>query len=232
MRKAPTRPGPQPPPPTGPDQQSARAQEPIQEEETAKPKRNSNEVELLKVAQPIFGITDRRYRQMADEDIVPRVEKGKIDFVSATKALIDYYRRLSEGQGSFSLTDERTRLTRINADRKELDLKIVQGELIHVDIAMQQWGQVVMTIRSKLLAIPTKLSPLVLGCQNLPEIKETIERSIHEVMSELANPNLKHYARAKLGGDRPHSRDAQASEKAKGKRVGGRKKSPVVRKQR
>ena len=53
-----------------------------------------NQVELEKISKPVFGITSRRYRQMANDEIVPAVVKGKIDFVAASKALIEYYRTL------------------------------------------------------------------------------------------------------------------------------------------
>ena len=78
----------------------------------------ANEVELEKVSKSVFGITSRRYRQMANDEIVPAVVKGKIDFIAASKALIAYYRKLAEGQGSLSLTDVRTRKENARAERE------------------------------------------------------------------------------------------------------------------
>ena len=62
----------------------------------------ANEVELEKVAKSVFGISSRRYRQLANDEIVPPVVKGMIDFVAASKAIIAYYRKLAESQGSLS----------------------------------------------------------------------------------------------------------------------------------
>ncbi len=87
----------------------------------------ANEVSIEKVCKQIFGITPRRYRQLATEGVVPPVVKGKIDFLEAVKALIEYYRKLAAGQGSLTLVDERARLTKIQADMKELELQKKRG---------------------------------------------------------------------------------------------------------
>ena len=150
----------------------------------------ANEVKLEKVSQQVFGISPRRYRQLAADGIVPQVVNGEIDLLRATRDLLDYYRKLLAGQGSLSLTDERVRLTKINADRKELQLQREKGELIETAIAMQVWGDVVMRMRSKLLSIPTKLAGIAVGHQSPVEVKSVVDKYIEEVLSELSNPDL------------------------------------------
>ena len=106
----------------------------------------------------------RRYRQIADEDRVPKVVKGKIlDPMATMTALACYYQKLAEGNGSLSLTDERTRLTRINADKKELELEKARGELLDTAFAQKMWGGVLENIVKKIDIIPSKLPPLAYG---------------------------------------------------------------------
>ncbi len=142
-------------------------------------------VKLDDICKNLFGITPRRYRQLASEGILPPVVKGEIDVAKATRALLDYYRKLLQGQGSLTLTDERARLTKIQADRKELQLQKERGELIHVETAMKMWGSVIQQIRQKLLAIPTKASPILHGAKTIAETKETLEKFIFEVLEEI-----------------------------------------------
>lgn len=142
----------------------------------------------------VFPMTARRYRVLAADGIVPPVVAGKIDFVKATKDLLIYYQKLAAGQGTLTLTDERVRLTKINADRKELQLQKEKGALLHTEKAMQLWGQVAMVIKHKLLALPVKLAPLLIGARTLTEAKAVIDRAIGEVLTEISNPNLKNYA--------------------------------------
>lgn len=151
----------------------------------------ANEQNLETVCKNIFGITSRQYRYLATDGKVPPVVSGKIDFVLATKQLLEYYRKLAAGQGSLSLTDERVRLTKINADRKDLQLQKEKGELLHVDTAMKLWGMVCQNMRGKMLAIPKKLAPLTFGARTIPEIEATVRKAIYECLEEVSEPDLR-----------------------------------------
>ena len=150
----------------------------------------ANEVNLEIASREIFGITSRQYRKHAHEDGAPIVIGGKVNLIQACKWLISYYRALAKGQGSLSLTDERTRLTKINADRKQLQLGREIGGLIDTTEAMRLWGAVCQAVRSKILSMPSKLSPLVLGIKTIPEIKDITEKFAREVLNELSDPDL------------------------------------------
>ena len=54
-------------------------------------------VKLESICEKFFGITSRRYRQLADEGYVPQPERGLVDPLDAAKGLLTYYRELSEG---------------------------------------------------------------------------------------------------------------------------------------
>lgn len=138
----------------------------------------------------------RRYRTLAEEGKVPKLAKGgKVtDPMAAMTALACYYQKLAEGNGSLSLTDERTRLTRINADKKELELEKARGELLDTAFAQKMWGGVLENIVKKIDIIPAKLPPLAYGL-SIPEIKSLTERMIFEVKNEMSNPDLESIAR-------------------------------------
>jgi len=138
----------------------------------------------------------RRYRTLAEEGKVPKLAKGgKVtDPMAAMTALACYYQKLAEGNGSLSLTDERTRLTRINADKKELELEKARGELLDTAFAQKMWGGVLENIVKKIDIIPSKLPPLAYGL-SIPEIKAVTERMIFEIKNEMSNPDLEQIAR-------------------------------------
>ena len=163
----------------------------------------------------------RRYRQIADEGRVPKVVKGKIlDPMATMTALACYYQKLAEGNGSLSLTDERTRLTRINADKKELELEKARGELIDTAFAQKMWGGVLENIVKKIDIIPSKLPPLAFGL-SIPEIKAVTERMIFEVKNEMSNPDLEQIARNT--SNKGIAKFGETSVAPKRKRLGGRK---------
>lgn len=150
----------------------------------------ANELNLEVACKQVIGVSSRRYRQLAADNIVPPITKGEIDILKACKAMLEYYRKLIAGTGSLSLTDERIRLTKINADQKQLNYDKDRGKLIHVDIAMFLWGQVLMRVRQKILAVPVKLPPLIIGEDSITIMKEVIENFMHEVLTELSDVDL------------------------------------------
>lgn len=183
----------------------------------------ANEQNLETVCKQIFGITSRRYRYLANDGKVPAPVSGKIDFVLATKQLLEYYRKLAAGQGSLSLTDERCRLTKINADRKELQLDKERGELLHVDSVMMFTGAVMQNIRNKMLALPKKMSPIVYGSKSIPEVEEVIKKYVYECLTEVSEPDFKSIARMAEG--KGNNRNAKAAEKPNRKPVVRRRKN-------
>lgn len=165
-------------------------------------------------------ITDRHVSRLTAMGILPKTGDPK----QVTAA---YIRHLKTGKGDkANLLEERTRLTRIQADRKELELKVAQGELIQTETAMKLWGGIVQNIRGKLLAMPSKLAPLIIGAKGLPEIKEISEKFIYEVLTELANPSLKKYR----SRDQSNNRDVEAAVTVKRERVGRQKARSIRRK--
>jgi hypothetical protein len=188
----------------------------------------ANMVRLNDICPAILGITSRRYRQLAEEGHVPKPEKGQVDLMPAIREYIGYLQERLRGSGSLSLTDERTRLTKIQADRKEIELLKARGELIPVQDALKVWGAIVMAMKTKIQAAPRKLAPIVFGCTKETEIQEILERNSDEICSELSEPDLRYIAvNAGLAAGRAEGSPAPAQTKttAKRQRVGGPKQS-------
>lgn len=167
-----------------------------------------------------LSLTSRRYRQLAKEGHVPDPVKGMVDAPLALIKLAAYYHQQSSMSGDLSLTDERTRLTRINADKKELELQKAKGELIKTEIAVKLWGGIIVNIKKKLDQIVAKLPPLAYGL-TIPEIKSVTERIIFEVSSEIANPDLGELAR--MDGRKKGVAPVKATGDSKRKPVGRQK---------
>ncbi len=145
----------------------------------------SFKVKSEEVAQPYFGISWRRYRQMAKEGIVPEPDKGIIDFVPAAKGLIDYYRKLAEGSGSLSLTDERTELVKIQRQLKTLELEIKQGELIPRALVLDEFLSRIHAVRSGLMSLPRSLPQMFVGLE-AREIGEILKKEIHGLLEKFS----------------------------------------------
>lgn len=181
----------------------------------------------------LLKLSERRIQQLVKDGIIPRPVKGEYEPIGCIHGYIDYLKKLAAGNGELSLTDERTRLTKYQADLAEIQLKKERGELITSAIAIEAWGRVVSAVRQKLLALSTRLAPVVATTQSLPEIKERIDSATHEVLNELANPDFTEYRNSSLpispghagaSGNQKEPKAVRASPPPHRKPVGGQKK--------
>lgn len=145
----------------------------------------ANPVRIDKLCPDIFGISERRYRQLAKEGIVPPVENGVIDFIVAVKRLMGYYQKLVEGQGSITLVEQRARLTEVMAEKASLELQKMKGDLVSAKEVERIWIAMGQACRSRLISIPVKLSPILAG-RSVIEIKRMLVDSIYEALDELS----------------------------------------------
>ncbi len=84
-------------------------------------------------------------------------------------------------------TVERARLTKAQADEKELQVKILSGDLITREVHIETLSTLVANSRAKLLTIPTKLAQTAIAATNLSEIETEAMELIYEALLELAN---------------------------------------------
>jgi phage terminase Nu1 subunit (DNA packaging protein) len=144
----------------------------------------------------LLKLGERRVQQLVKDGILPRPSKGVYDPIACVHGYIDYLKRLAAGSGELSLSEERTRLTKFQADLAELQLRKASGKLIESKRAAQVWGEIVTAIRQRLLGLASRLAPQVATSQSIPDIKERLDAAIGEVLNELCNPDLEQIARA------------------------------------
>ena len=151
--------------------------------------RLSGYVSLDKVCMYVFGFSSRRYRHYAMEGRLPTPIKGKIDLIQAFRMfrILKDEQILASSKG-VSLTEQRARLTKINADRRELMLLEEKERLLDTDKVIAYTGHIAMKIRAKILAMPTKLSPMLTNRKKVQEIKDIMEKYAYETLEELADP--------------------------------------------
>jgi phage terminase Nu1 subunit (DNA packaging protein) len=145
----------------------------------------ANEIKLDKMCPEVYGISVRRYQQLAKEGLVPPSENGFIDFVASTKALIAYYQKLLQGKGSITLVEENARLTKIKADMAYLDYEKRRGQLLERNEVVRAWSTMIGAAKTKLLAIGVKVTPVLDGLTRA-ERKERIDEIVHESLEDLA----------------------------------------------
>jgi hypothetical protein len=132
------------------------------------------------------------YRYLTDGTIskqcVTNSKPIKLD-VELSDACLDANLASGKTADDSTLLFQKIRLTKINADRKELELQRARGELIETVFAKKMWGEILRRFISRIESIPMKLPPLVYGL-SMPEIKSVTEKLIYEARCELSSPDL------------------------------------------
>lgn len=87
--------------------------------------------------------------------------------------------------GALELNAERARLAHHQANKAELDERETRGELVRAEDVVRSVSDAFRRVRARMLSMPTKLTPVVLGSTDAVEVKEAIEAGVLEALAEL-----------------------------------------------
>jgi hypothetical protein len=81
---------------------------------------------------------------------------------------------------------ERARWLRARANREEHELAKECGLYVHIDDAADAVERVIVAIRAKALSLGNKLSPQVVACSNVNEVRALIDAGADDFLREIA----------------------------------------------
>ncbi len=136
-----------------------------------------------------IGVTPGRISQMVTDGIIIRSGRGRYQFLASVKAYIDMLKGGGGARGA-DYNAERTRLTKAQADEKELQVKQLQGDLIPAEDVLEEWQKMLTSMRSKLLSIPSKTAHLVIAAEKYQEAERIIRERIYEALQEMSDDGL------------------------------------------
>lgn len=88
--------------------------------------------------------------------------------------------------GELDPSDERARLTHHQANMAGIDEEEKKGNLVKVDEIAGVWSQIGFNIKTKLRALPDKVSHQVLACENVKEVKGLLDAEVEIILEELS----------------------------------------------
>lgn len=140
-----------------------------------------------------IGVTERRFREMISRGVIKPQARSQYDFAQVRVEYINHLREAAAGRQTDSgmvLANERARHAKAMADAQEMKNKVEAEEYLpRGEIQMiQAAGDA--RVRTKLLAIPSKAAPRLLGLETLPDIKDALSNAINEALAELANTRV------------------------------------------
>lgn len=155
----------------------------------------------------IFGVTDRRIRQMAEEGIIVRAAKGRYNLVDSLKNYILSLKLAVDSNdsdnpdGELNFEEEKALHERVKRHISEMKLQTMKGELHKADDVRHVMTDMLSSFKTRMMNIPAKVAP-VLEDRDAGYIKERLTSEVTEALNELKDYNpADFYSDEYVGGE-------------------------------
>ncbi len=140
-----------------------------------------------KVVADWLGLSERRVRQLRDEGIITEARPGLYDL----KATVSKYITFLGGSSRENLNAERTKLTAEKRKAAEMENDLRRRVLLHTEEIEAAMKTVFLNIRSRMLTIPAKLSPVLEGKNgDRDAIYSELDNAIREALEDLSGQRI------------------------------------------
>jgi phage terminase Nu1 subunit (DNA packaging protein) len=133
------------------------------------------------------------FLRLVDSGVFERAERGTYDLEDVRKRYILYIREIASGRspkGDFDPLQERARKDKELADKTALQNQVTRGELLSGAAVSKLVIDAFSKVRSRLFALPTKLAPVVLHLETLPEVQAKLMDGVNDALAELSEADI------------------------------------------
>ena len=140
----------------------------------------------------LLDLTPSRIRQLVDEGVFPRHERGRYALVPVVRGYIHYLREraVNADVGPDELGKHRARKLKAEADQLEMRSGEMRGELIPVSEFHAMVTGAFARVRSKMLALPSKLAPIVVMEETAAKAESILRDAVCETLAELSSTRV------------------------------------------
>lgn len=116
---------------------------------------------------------------------VPPCKDGLWPWPETIFAIFQYLKR----KGATSpLSAEKCRTEKHRGDLLRVSVLRQQGKLVLLKEAEHGWSDLVLSFRTKVMALPSKLSPLIVGKKTPAEVQALLDAEMRQCLEELSKP--------------------------------------------
>lgn len=109
----------------------------------------------------LLGVSARTIRELAQEGVVVKTGKGRYALAASVRAYCERQRAAAAGRGGESgvatLTAERARLAREQADAAAIKNAALRGDLLPAADVAASWRAILTGVRARMLAVPSRI---------------------------------------------------------------------------
>ena len=146
-------------------------------------------------AAKFLNLSKSSFYRLIETGVIPKAGEGEYILGEVVES---YWRNQFDAEG---LKAAQTRLTTAQAELKELELAEQRGEMHRASAIRKIWSENVFNTRAKLLMIPQKMPPLLVG-RDEETIRRRLLDEINDALKELADYDAGRITRAALLADK------------------------------
>lgn len=136
----------------------------------------------------LLGLSARQVHNLVKQGL-PRHADGGKTFYDGPLCVAWYVRfKVTEAESNLEpATDEgaKARLDELRGDILVIELQKAREQVLPVEYAVHQLEQLGERLRSKLVALPSRWAPLLVGAKTIPEIAARLESAVDDVLKSL-----------------------------------------------
>ena len=142
----------------------------------------------------LFGVSERRVQQLAKDGIIPKADKGKYELVGCVRGYIGFLQERAFGKELVTIDahQERARLLKAQADKTEIEVKVMNRSLIPVEEVRAYWSGMAVACRARLMGFPTRAAHIAIGLKEFHQVENALREEVEEVLNELSLYDPKH----------------------------------------
>lgn len=130
----------------------------------------------------LLGVTPRTITELSRKGVLSPAGRGNWPVRECVARYCAHLREQAAGRtGSTTLTAERIRVAKEQADALELKNAALRGEMLHARQVESEWASILRSVRSAILAVPARLPNLSL------QDAQALNREIRNALTEIAD---------------------------------------------
>lgn len=138
----------------------------------------------------ILDVSERRVRQLKAENVIQEYKAGTglYELVPTIHSYINFLRKKNpESAENIDYNTERAKLVKAKRLNEEYDLRVKEGDL-HTSADIESvMTDMLINFKSRLMAIPAKLSPVLAKKSDKAEISKILKEAVDEALNELSD---------------------------------------------
>ena len=135
-----------------------------------------------------LDMTERNVRLLRDKGVLTEYRPGLYNIDEATRQYINFLRKKNpEAEEKVDYNTERAKLVRAKREAQELELQMRKNEVHTCEDVEQVMSDMLIRFKTRLMAIPAKLSPIMSKKTDQTEIFKTMKTAIDEALEELSD---------------------------------------------